>query len=176
MKLKHYTRYGFTIAAETLAKAKAIVDDQITATMTADYTPEIIECRGWAILVYRTQYGYCSRMIREPNQQISVSGAVSCWSDTETRKQVIRECRQHIAQLAWKPNDGIDSPLELDESQKRDFATWASWQLRFNHAKAVLGLDFDKARRYADCDPTLLADMRSELFSDLPADMVAGVQ
>lgn len=147
--------YGMDGEGTTVTEAKKDAGRKITEALDGDYIPEILEWRGYAILVYREPEGWCSRTIADPEDGIKAGCVYG--NPSSTREETIQSARRHLAQMGWKPEDGFDLPTFVtNRNDIADHYNWCKAQLRWRKARDA-GLDANDCHAYA-CKATFRDD------------------
>lgn len=142
--------FGMQGTGRNVTTAKKDAGAKITAALSGDYNPAIIECRGTAALIFRTPTGWMWRTIVDED---GISHGVVYGNGGYGEKQeVVDTVRYHLAQQAWQPEDGETPALSLDKSQRYEFSRWVEFQLRYREAKER-GMDSTDCHDYAGRNP-----------------------
>lgn len=146
----HITYYGMDGSGRNLTAAKQDAGRKIEAALTGNYNPELLSCRGMSILVFRQPSGWdhvITALSNNPRE-----GTLYAGGNYPTRQDAVNAAKNHLAQLAWECEDGVNPPIELDRNETREFKTWATFQLRYQNGLSN-GLSKDDAHAYAGKDP-----------------------
>jgi hypothetical protein len=144
---------GMTGIGRTKTEAKQDAMAQLSAVTEGDWTPEIFNHRGVAVLIYRDLSGWNSAIVRDECNFRGgpIHGGGSLSTD---RSKIKREALANLAQLTWQAPDGATPPEFLtDRGSIADFRDWARFQLRCQTARAR-GMAEKDIHAYASCDPT----------------------
>lgn len=140
--------FGVSGIGRNVTEAKRDAGRKIEAMVDAR-KPRIVSWRGHAQMIWRGPEAWCSASVCDAGElREDVSYQTHGIDDLE---DVIRSCKRHMAQMAWKPEDGTACDLLADDrNEARDFARWAEFQLRYREARACGMTDqdaFDFAQR-----------------------------
>ena len=127
---------GNTQKAVNAQIRKALVDLQ------GDWTPFAFRYRQATLFVYRTQYGWCTKVTRLSQREPETFLGGYCISNA-TRDQAISEGLGHIAQHEWNLDLGTDPPSFLPTHEAGLYRSWTAFQTRYARARAA---------GYSDCD------------------------
>jgi len=154
---------GLSGTGGSLKEAKEDCVKQATAILKAeDWDPKLLTYRGQAIVVYHSMSGWQYRGITLKDYDAAgavfriktVYGTSGEYGDhsIKSRDMVVDRALYHLAQSTWEAEDGDKTELCISDNDRRDFASWTEFQLRYRKAKA-LGLTADESYAYAARDP-----------------------
>jgi hypothetical protein len=155
------TYYGMEGTGRNVTDAKRDAGAKIERALSGDYTPDLVSYRGQAILIYRTPGGWNSCVLSDSAGLRNGPCYGTTYPGSYSREDVIREAREHLAQLTWTPEDGlIPPPFLKDRRSLSDYKTWAEFQLRYREAR-TRGMDDNDAHSFAARNP-----QRPELWKE----------
>jgi hypothetical protein len=155
--------YGVEGVGRTVTEAKRDAGRKIEASLAGYYNPELLEWRGWAILLYRTPAAWHYSIVVEPTAGVRAGVVYGNFRHDRDHKEAKADALAHLAQLGWTHDDGENSPDFLSPPQAREMRSWAQFQLRYKTARDR-GLTDQDCHSYAGRDPS-----RPELWMNEPA-------
>lgn len=150
------TYYGVEGTGRNVTEAKRDAGRKIEASLTGSYDPTILACRGIGILVYRQPNGWDFRTIVDPSDGIREGTMYGC-GNYATHKEAVQAATNHLAQMAWVPEDGYTTPVAGADA--REFRSWVEFQLRYREARSR-GMSDSDCHSYACRNPA-----RAELWA-----------
>ncbi len=158
--------FGMQGSGENVTKAKRDAGTKIEAALSGSYTPEILEWRGTAILLYREPSGWCSRIIADKDGVRS--GRV--WGTSYgTFEECQRAALAHLADCGYRPEDGDEVPPFLtDRAAIGEYRRKVKFWQRCLKAQAAGITDSQQIHAYGCemfCDPVILARVDGAIVS-----------
>src|SRR5262245_2680944 len=131
-----------------VTEARRDAGRKIQQALTGDYHPELLEWRGFAVLVWREPSGWRMRNVAdESGFRAGTQYGCSGYAD---RQDCLKAARRHLAQLVWRPEDGDEwfPAFMSDRREQAGFREWVRFQHRYARARAA-GLPDGDAHAYA---------------------------
>jgi len=124
---------------DTVAEAKKEAQCAIHAAFTGDYVPTVLQYRGHLLVVYRHAWEEWIYRIVD-NEDLVEGRLVKAYNFTSGREigyvDALRYGTRHLAQMTWKPEDGMDVPDFVQDEDRDEVRSWQRWQLRYAYFKA----------------------------------------
>lgn len=128
--------YGMEGEGRTLTEAKKDAGRKIQAALGGYYTPELLTWRGETALIYREPNGWRYSLLLSGGKLIDRPYGISSNGPHASKKEALQSAGFSLAQNGWQPADGTEIlPDFLDESNRREMRSWATFQLRCIRAK-----------------------------------------
>ena len=137
--------YGVDGTGRTVKEAKVDAGRKIEAAFDRNYNPEIVKIGDEIGLLWATPFSYCYRIITD------TKGILFGSFREGEREGVKQEMRNHLLQLSWKPEYGLNHP-DASKDELRDLQSWFEFQLRYKAAKSK-GMSDNDAHDYAGRNP-----------------------
>lgn len=149
-KLQSYSIGPVREEARTKTEARTNAESAAASILDELGTPIHFAAGDYCILVYRSVYGWGSRILRDETGWRHTSSH----NYTDDYQQACDSAIIQLAQLSWKPGYGLRAHRDLASRMNGnpDFRSWAKWQLRFRHARAN-GLNENACHDYAGWNP-----------------------
>jgi hypothetical protein len=148
--------FGMEGQGRTVTEAKEAAGRKIRAALEGDYAPYIVAYRNVAAVVFRSPDGWGSRLISDDERGL-IGGRVDAHCRDE-RADALRSACLHVAQTGWRQADGLTVPDIVAKPDRRQFLTWASFQLRYQYATKG-GLDNYQAHDWAGRNPATFGEL-----------------
>lgn len=140
--------FGMEGTGRTLTEAKQDAGRRIEKAVTGSYLPFVQSYRGQSVLVWRELERWQFRLLTDYETGAVRDGFVyGCGAGQDTFDDVVKAAKYALAQTTWQPEDG-DFPPDFLKSEdiRREFKSWAAWQLRYRAHRANGMSDVDAHR------------------------------
>ena len=120
---------------ESMAEAKQKRAAAIEEVFSGTWEPTVLPYRDLLLVMYRYTGGYVYQIIH-PAEGMKREVVACCYSCDQSRDTVWADACLHLAQRAWRPEDGDTVPDFLPEKFHADHRSWCRFQLRHAHFKS----------------------------------------
>lgn len=145
MKQERVTVCGITGRGRTKTEARVAAEERVSemlwsarALLEADFEPRLYTWRGITFLAFRDVQGWRWSVLTDPERPLSTQ---VFWGSQDAPTLAEAEARilPHLAQLGWRPEDGLTPPEILPEPAHSEFRSWVAGVLAFRELRAELG-------------------------------------
>ncbi len=144
MKRVQVTHLGMQGYGLGKAEAKKDAIANIEKAMLGSYTPTLITCRAYTLMLWRDPMGWHSSIIRDES---GMRTDVSYSTGSQDYYEEYASALLHLAQCSWDGNEefppflqeiALRHPVTQSDGWKllREFASWRRFQMAYKYAKA----------------------------------------
>ena len=131
--------HGWQGEGRNKTEAKRAAIEAIELDAKAHKSPELIQFRGTAVVLYWSGFNYCYSFVADPDGlRADLVGTSVCGDDRDDAR---RSAARHVLDITLEPDeimsaDDVPEFPYITDDDRRDLAHGAKWQRRYRQAKA----------------------------------------